>query len=230
MILGIFATQMLDGERILGAVFDDSCIEATENIGEAVPVFIAVIEHERDRGVLGNVLHALDLGSAFPLGLFIYHKTKPRAVEPEAQRNIVRLSGAAHGREMTDCGLDEVAQGQPFESIVQGTLSITTPPSSESLISNVHSGPAGDLIDGHREHRLDESSLHPHEGILKKYPLEPTTRLLGEDYRGFGAGAAASARAVAEDGAPLRILGISQKKHWWLPRFLSSDTANQARK
>src|SRR5579862_8220996 len=117
-VLRVFIAQMLNREHIFGLVVDDFRITMNENIGEASPVFVVMIDNEGDARVLGDVRHSLDLGAAFPLRFFIYHKIKVRAVEPETERNIVRLTGATGGGEMRDAGgFDKFSHRVPFQAL-----------------------------------------------------------------------------------------------------------------
>ena len=75
-----------------------------EHVPEFAPVFLVVINHQRDLWMLFNIAQALELGGRASFGFFVDGRVEVVVVEYEADRNHVRLTGSIGRGEMGDTG------------------------------------------------------------------------------------------------------------------------------
>jgi hypothetical protein len=79
-------------------------LAANQDIRELAPVFLVVINYERDLWILSDIAQTLQLAGGSSLGLFIDGRVEILVVEYEADRNDMRLSGAISSGEMGETG------------------------------------------------------------------------------------------------------------------------------
>lgn len=118
-ILAIFVAQEFDGSSVGDAMPQDSRFAEDEHVRQPAPIFLVVIDHQRDRGISFDIAQSLQLNRAF--GLFVDGRVEILAVENEADRNDVGLAGLVRGGEMRDAGGAKKARGasgqfQSFQS------------------------------------------------------------------------------------------------------------------
>ena len=77
---------------------------SNQNIAELAPVFLIVIDNERDLRIVSNVAQAFEISRRSPLRLFIDGRVEGFAVEREADRDHVRLTESIGRGEMSDTG------------------------------------------------------------------------------------------------------------------------------
>ena len=77
---------------------------ADENIGEAPPILVVVVDDQGDTRVLANVSQPLQLIRRDTLGLLIDGRIEALAVEDETDGDDVRLSVFVRGCEVGDAG------------------------------------------------------------------------------------------------------------------------------
>ena len=75
-----------------------------QNIAELAPVFLIVIDNERDLRIVSNIAQTLKLSGRASLWLFVDGRVEVFAVESEADRDRVRLTESIGRGEMSDTG------------------------------------------------------------------------------------------------------------------------------
>src|SRR6476659_1976943 len=89
----------------------DASRTGNEHVRELAPVFLIVIDNERDLRVVSNVAQTLELSGRTSLWLFVDGRVEVFAVESEADRDHVRLPGSIRRGEMSDTGRANQACG-----------------------------------------------------------------------------------------------------------------------
>jgi len=82
----------------------DASRTGNEHVRELAPVFLIVIDNERDLRVVSNVAQTLELSGRTSLWLFVDGRVEVFAVESEADRDHVRLTESIGRGEMSDTG------------------------------------------------------------------------------------------------------------------------------
>jgi len=77
---------------------------SNQNVVELAPVFLIVIDNERDLRVVSNVAQTLELSGCTSFWLFVDRRVEAFAVESEADRDPVRLTESIGRGEMSDTG------------------------------------------------------------------------------------------------------------------------------
>ena len=82
----------------------DASRTGNEHVRELAPVFLIVIDNERDLRILLNIAQAFEISRRSALWLFVDGRIKTLAVESEADRDRVRLTESIGRGEMSDAG------------------------------------------------------------------------------------------------------------------------------
>ena len=75
-----------------------------QNIAELAPVFLIVVNNERDLRIVSNVAQTLELSGRSSFRFFVDGRVEVLVVAYEADRNRVRLSGSIGRGQMSDTG------------------------------------------------------------------------------------------------------------------------------
>lgn len=83
---------------------EDSRHSQDENVAELLPVFVVMINDDRDMRIFFDVAYALELRRGRALGFFIDRRVKALPVENKADRDHMRLAAGIGCGEMGDPG------------------------------------------------------------------------------------------------------------------------------
>ena len=75
-----------------------------KHVREFAPVFVVVIDHQRDLRILCDIAQAFELCRRSVFRFFVDRRVEAFAIEGKADRNHMRLSGSVGRGEMSDTG------------------------------------------------------------------------------------------------------------------------------
>ena len=91
-----------------GAAQQHAGFAAYENIGKLAPIFVVVVDDERDLRVFENITNPFEFLRCGALRFLVDRRIKIIAIEDETDRNHMRLAGFVRRGEMRRaCGANE---------------------------------------------------------------------------------------------------------------------------
>ena len=93
---------MAQGADVFLGIFDHPRAPANQHVSELRPVLFVVIDDDGDAGIFGDIAHPLQPQALLALGFLVDREIYSLAVEPVAERNVVRRAKGVGGRQMCD--------------------------------------------------------------------------------------------------------------------------------
>src|SRR5271165_5382705 len=101
-ILQILLAQMTQRAEVLLGLVDYARESANQHVGQLRPVFFVVIDHYCDAWIFRDIAHPPEGQTFLALGFLVDREVDALAVEPVAERHVVRSAAAVGGCQMSD--------------------------------------------------------------------------------------------------------------------------------